>query len=380
MSKRIRFVLILALITRFIYSQSVASAQQQKPDQDIAAELKALVPEIRTQKKLAGLAAVVKINGKIVASAAAGERKAGSDVALTADDNFHVGSITKSMTATMLARLIERDVLDWETTVSDVFGESIEIHNDWQNVTIEQLMTHTSGAQPNLDFTAQFQHPKEGDERTAARLKFVSAILKLKLNIPPGTKFQYSNVGPTIAGAMAEKITGKTWEDLVRQEVFKPLNLDSAGFGPPQDTDGELTQPRGHRTVLGFKQAVGVSDDNTPLIGPAGIVHMSLSDLCTFGNEHLIGENGNGKLLTADICERLHKPILNDYAWGWVVPSKATWTDERFFWHNGSNTMWYALLVVFPEQNAVIAIAANDGDIPNAEAGAFEIVRKLFGK
>ena len=65
---------------------------------------------------------------------------------------------------------------------------------------------------------------------------------------PPGEKYAYSNVGYTIAGAMAEKATGATWEDLVKREVFEPLELTGAGFGPPKSPDETLEQPRGHRT------------------------------------------------------------------------------------------------------------------------------------
>ena len=359
-------------------SQPLETAEEKKslplPDR-----LQRLVSRIRANKKLVGLAAVIMVDGKVIASAADGERKIGSGIPLEVGDKFHIGSITKSITATMLARLIERDILSWDTTVGDVFGDSLELHADWKNVTLQQLLTHTSGAPANFPFTSQLQHPPEGAERIKARLTFVAAVLKQKPSKLLGTAFVYSNVGPSIAGAMTEKLTGESWEDLIRQEVFVPLELAHAGFGPPQDNEAEFDQPRGHRLFLGSKQAVGLSDDNTPIIGPAGIVHMTLTELCTFGNEHRLGEKGNGKLLKAESYTRLHTPVLNNYAWGWVVPDKANWTDARFYWHNGSNTMWYALLVVLPEQNAVVAVAANDGDIPKAEAGAFQIVSELFG-
>ena len=93
---------------------------------------------------------------------------------------------------------------------------------------------------------------------------------------PPGEKYEYSNVGYTIAGAMAEKVTGATWEDLVKREVFEPLELTEAGFGPPKSADETLEQPRGHRKVLAGKVSVDDEADNTPIMGPAGTVHMTL--------------------------------------------------------------------------------------------------------
>jgi len=52
--------------------------------------------------------------------------------------------------------------------------------------------------------------------------------------LPPGEKYAYSSVGYAIAGAMTESATGASWEDLVKREVFKPLELSDAGFGPPK--------------------------------------------------------------------------------------------------------------------------------------------------
>ena len=92
-----------------------------------------------------------------------------------------------------------------------------------------------------------------GPERTLARRDAVLKVLAKKPDNPPGKKFAYSNVGPTIAAAMAEKKTGATWEDLVKREVFEPLALTSAGFGPPKSPDETLPQPRGHRLYLGAK-------------------------------------------------------------------------------------------------------------------------------
>ena len=85
---------------------------------------------------------------------------------------------------------------------------------------------------------------------------------------PPGEKYAYSNVGYTIAGAMAEKATGATWEDLVKREVFEPLELTGAGFGPPKSPDETLEQPRGHRCSSVGKFAVTMMRTTLPSSAP----------------------------------------------------------------------------------------------------------------
>ena len=114
-------------------------------------------------------------------------------------------------------------------------------------------------------------------------------------------------------------------------------------------------------------------------MGPAGSVHMSLADLSTYATEHLRGQRGQGKLLSAETYQRLHTPGLNRYACGWILDEPRS--DIRFpiYWHNGSNTMWYALVVFIPEKNMVVAVTSNDGDSTTAEAAAWRIVTAAAG-
>lgn len=348
-------------------------ARRQAADAAIARHLKTLVPELRSDKKLVGLAAMVTIDGAPVAAVADGLRKKGSDVQLDVGDRWHLGSITKSITATVIARLVEREVFPWSMSVGQCWRDE-QLHPDWAPVTLELLLTHTGGAAPNFPLATQFRRPPEGPPRTRARRQAVLAMLKQEPAYPPGQRHLYSNVGFTIAGAMAEQVTGKSWEQLVRDEVFKPLELTKAGFGPPQDDAHPLDQPRGHQNIGPFKRAAGVDEDNSPIIGPAGTVHMTLDHLCRYGHEHLDGRRGRGKLLKQASYTRLHTPRKNHYAFGWVVPPADDPDRGGMIWHNGSNTMWYAMIVLAPEHNAVIAVTSNDGDIAGAESAANQIV------
>ncbi|MCC6153490.1 MAG: beta-lactamase family protein, partial [Candidatus Hydrogenedentes bacterium] len=337
------------------------------------ATLSELVPSLRREHKLVGLAAMVMTGGEVIESAADGERKSGSDVAVTIEDQWHLGSITKSITATMIARLIEAGKMKWDDTVGEILSEA-SIHEEWKAVTLRQLLTHTSGAPANFPTSVMFKRPKIGADSTAARREAVLKIIAEKPETKPGTVHCYSNVGFTIAGAMAEKVTGESWDALVKREVFDPLSLTSAGFGPPTSVDKKLEQPQGHTSVFGWKVGAGEEADNTFIIGPAGIVHMTLQDLCNYATEHLRGERGDGKLLKAETYEMLHRPELDDYACGWVRVEARPRIPHTHYWHNGSNTMWYALVVFIPDTNMVVAVASNDGDIANAESAAWKVV------
>jgi CubicO group peptidase (beta-lactamase class C family) len=341
---------------------------------DAEAPLTKLIIGLRKEKDLVGLAAMVAVDGKVVASAADGERKLGSGVWLQIGDRWHLGGVAKSITATMIARLVESGRMKWSDSIGEYFPEA-STHEDWKPVTLKQLLTDSAGAPANFPREVWGKRPPLGPECTRARREAILGVIATKPANPPGKNYVYSNVGFTIAGAMAEKATGATWEDLVKREVFEPQKLNGAGFGPPKSSDKTLEQPRGHRVYLGGKFSADDAADNTPIIGPAATVHMTLGDLCTYATEHLRGDLGEGKLLSAESYKLLHTPALNQYACGWIKMEPGKEIPYTVYWHNGSNTMWYALVVFIPEKNMVVAVTSNDGDVEKAEAAAWEIVK-----
>jgi CubicO group peptidase (beta-lactamase class C family) len=345
-----------------------------RSDGPAGALLADLVTDLRKEHKLVGLAAMVMVDGKVMSSAADGERKKGSGVPLELGDRWHLGSITKSITATMIGRLVESGQMKWTDTIGERFSDA-SIHEDWKPVTLQQLLTHTSGAPANFSLGVSLKKPAPGPECTRERRQAVMDVIAEKPAHRAGETFAYSNVGYTIAGAMAEAATGVNWEDLVKREVFEPLALNDAGFGPPKSPSKTLDQPRGHHAYGWKKRSASDEEDNTPIMGPANAVHMTLGNLCNYGAEHLRGELGTGKLLAAETCKRLHTPKLHDYACGWVVKQPNDEIPHTVYWHNGSNTMWYALVVFIPGKNMVVAVTSNDGDIRQAESAAWKVVK-----
>ncbi len=346
-----------------------------EPNENMTEELKRLVEAKRESAKLVGLGAIVIQDGNIIGLAVSGERKKGSDSYITPNDKWHIGSITKSFTSTMIARLIEKGELSWNTTIEDVFPDENKIHSMWKNVTLRNLLTHTSGAKPNFSILVRLKNPDAGIDRITARESAVRNILARRPKTTPDTAFVYSNVGYTIAGVMAEKKTGISWEDLIVREVFSPLGIKSGGFGAPKDKVGKLSQPWGHRNIFGF--TVSSRGDNSSIMGPAGTIHISLNDLAQYGVEHLNGIKGKGSILTSDSYKHLHTPKLNNYAYGWVIGAPQELNVGNVHWHNGSNTMWYSLLVILPDINTVIGMASNDGKIQVADQTFWEIIEHL---
>jgi CubicO group peptidase (beta-lactamase class C family) len=332
------------------------------------------VEAIRKKHDLPALAAVVVKDGRICDRVAVGVRKWGDPTPVTTNDLFHIGSDTKSMTATLAAMLIEEGKLHWDTTIADVFPElKGKMDKQYEAVTVEQLLTHRGGVPGTPPATAWTRAREQHGTPTQQRREFIEAVLSQPPEAAPGTKMIYSNQGYAIVGAMLEKITGTPWETLITERLFKPLHMDSAGFGPP-GTTGEVDQPWGHTRKLGF--TMPVQADNPPAIAPAGRVHCSLDDLARYSIFHMQRGQGGG-LLKPETLVKLHTPPTGGgYACGWVVVKRG-WAGGNALTHSGSNTMWYVVMWLAPEKKFSVVAATNIAGT-DAEQGCDEVASAMI--
>ncbi len=319
-----------------------------------AEPLDALLAPIRDKRKLPGLVAAIVQGDEVVAIGAAGLRKLGSPEPITIDDKLHLGSCTKAMTATMLARLVERKQLAWDSTVEQVFADlAARSDEGYRGVTLEQLLQHRAGLPANGTWALLGLDPST----TKQRLNLIELVLRKPPESAPGTKYAYSNVGYAVAAAMGEKAAGRSWEALIEEELFAPLGMSTVGMGPP-GTQGEIDQPWGH-LIVGAR-ALPTQSDNPPSLGPAGRVHCSIRDWSKFISLHLRGARGEPTpMLSPETFARLHRaPADGDYALGWMI-SERSWAGGRALMHAGSNTMWHCVVWIAPKKNFAVLAATN---------------------
>ncbi|MEM6674743.1 MAG: serine hydrolase domain-containing protein [Planctomycetota bacterium] len=285
--------------------------------------------------------------------AAYGLRRAGAGAEMTVDDMLHIGSDTKAMTAVVVARLVDRRLLSWDSTIEDVLPAlAKKIHPDYRAVTVLQLLHHSSGAPANArDWTAY----DDLDVRER-RMRIATDALQAPPSAPPGMEFEYSNLGYVVAGMMTEEIGDTTWESMVVREVFIPLGIDSYGFGIPGE-EGSLDQPWGH-VVEASGRARPVQIDNDRALGPAGTVHLSIEDWARFALEFTDDAADERGFLSDEARETLVERGVEDYACGWTMIDRA-WADGTAMTHSGSNTTWFATAWVAPRKNLVFLVAAN---------------------
>lgn len=330
--------------------------------------------EALTQERLAALraeagspafaAAGANRDGRRIAFAD-GVRAVGRPEPVTNADKWHLGSITKSMTSTLVARAVEAGAIAWSDTIGAVLGTAIpDMRAEYRDVTFRHLCSHRSGLPGNIEMAQLMSFPRESDDARADRIAYARLGLQQS---PRGAKeetFEYSNTGYVIVGAMLEAKLGAPWENLVREHVFNPLGMTSAGFGAP-GTPGAYDQPCGHApgstTVTnGQTEAPLVAHppggdavtDNPAALGPAGRVHANFEDVLKYLAAH---RDTAAPFLRRESWEALHTPPFGGpYAMGWA-------RREGMLWHNGSNTLWYAEVIFDPARGLSAVAAANDG-------------------
>jgi len=327
----------------------------------------------RASQALPAMTAVVLRQGQVAERGAVGLRSQGASVAVTTEDRWQVGSITKSMTAMLAALMVEEETIDWDTTPLEVWPELTNtIHQGFRSTTLRQLLSHTSGMERDVGYPGADDNAP--GTTTQKRRAWVEKILARAPVNPTGVQ-QYSNSGFIVAGAMLETRAGAAWETLLTNRVFAPLGMTHSGFGEPA-TPGAVDQPYGHLSGSGGydPKAPGSTNNIAPLaIGPAGIVHSTLDDMARYLAAHLEGERGTSGLLTTESFVTLHAPVSPGYALGWVDEPKLTPFDTRGNWHNGSNGWWYAQMWFVPTCDCAAFVATNGGgDRANAAVSALD--------
>jgi CubicO group peptidase (beta-lactamase class C family) len=300
-----------------------------------------------------------------------GERKFKSSVQAQSQDQFHLGSCTKAMTATLTAVLVERGLIRWDQTLAASFPElSNTIHAKYKTVTLEMLSSHRSGITGDLQsFQNGLLWKKLWEPQLNAqqgRKLTAQVVLAAAPSSEPGTHYEYSNINYMLLGLVLEKASRKDWQALMKEELFSPLGMTSCGFGPqanplaspPDQPWPHLESKDGPVPVTPDSQA-----DNPSALGPAGTVHCSMQDWLKFAQLHIDGYNNHDtKIAKAKTLAHLYQaPVGQDYTYGGWIKADRAWAGGASLSHAGSNTMNYANIWLAPKKFAAIIAVTNMG-------------------
>lgn len=353
MNRKVARLLAILVLTGVTRAQEAPAARAPARE-----DLRALFEPIRAKHDVPALAGAIVAGSDIVAIGAVGVRARGSAETVTIDDQWCLCSCTKSMTATLIARFVERGKLDWSTTIGAVFTDlRSNMRPEWRDVTLEMLLQMRAGVPagfPDDPTLASKLWAQKGTPVQERRL-VVEGVLGKARAASPDTPWIYSNESIVIAGAMLETVLGKPWEKLIDAEIFKPLHMESAGFGAPGKRE-VISQPRGHDPN---PIEPGPLADNPLAYAPAARVHCSLPDWAKFAAAHLRGENGTDSILKAATFRKLHAcPEGIEYAMGWRR-MRQFWTGGDAYYHEGENQGWTCMIWIVPAKDCAFLAATN---------------------
>jgi CubicO group peptidase (beta-lactamase class C family) len=324
-------------------------------------ELESLIAEAMGEWKIPGLAVAVVQNGAVALLKGFGQRDAEAGLPLTTDTQFMICSITKSFTSTGLALLVDERRLDWTRPVRDYIPE-FRLHDPvaTERITVRDLLCHHWGL-PRHDWIHM-----PGD---LSRAQLLAALRHLAPSEDIRNVFQYQNLGYVAAGAVAERISGLSWEEFTRTRLTDKLRMavSFTAEALAQASDAAVPYAMDGDTRL-----------RTPLwpisTTPAGAINASIAGIANWMRLHLDrGEFGGQRLLSPALIAEIQKPRvhvatsefaeLGDVHYG-LGFSAYSYRGERVVAHGGGWLGWGTLMTMLPERGIGVAVFTNRDPSP----------------
>jgi CubicO group peptidase (beta-lactamase class C family) len=315
-----------------------------------------------------GAAVLVQKDGQVVLRKGYGMANLELGIPVTPENVFEVGSVTKQFTAAAILLLQERGQLRVEDPITKYLPD-YPTHG--QTITIENLLTHTSGIPSYTGLPEWYPHIRE-DLKPAD----VAALFKDKpLEFTPGERWAYDNSGFFLLGMIVEKVSGKTYEQFVEEEIFHKLGMTHSRYGHSEEIV-PLRASGYSKDDQGFRNTAFISMTQPYA---AGALMSTVDDLAIWARalqgETLLKKASLDRMLTA---HRLPSGLSTQYGYGMGV---LDFRGTRVLGHGGDIFGYTANVTWAPEERVFVAILSNnDASDPRPDDLALRILAKAVGK
>ena len=306
---------------------------------------------------------LVAENGKIIYQDAFGMANREWNIPNTVDTKFMIGSVSKPITATLMLILVQKGLVSLEKTIENYLPEFK--NKPAAKVTIKQLLSHTSGI-PNYDIIKDF-FPRIS-RQNFSREDYIKIYKDSLLAFVPGTRYLYSSWGYFTLGYIIEKVTGKSYAQVMKAEIFDKTNMQNSGSYLHTD----IVSNRASGYDYGFGEFVSADfRDQSNTMG-TGDIYTTVGDLFKF---HM--GIANNKLLNNDLTKEMFTPGIRParYGYGWFNQNfRYTATDSvKANYHLGSTEGFISFMIRIPETNSMVVILCN-----SAPTDFFGITKNLL--
>jgi CubicO group peptidase (beta-lactamase class C family) len=340
-------LLVCTTITLLIFGTLISNAQEKLNSSDAFTKIDNYLND-GILNGFSGAIAVVK-NGKIIINKGYGEANKHTKTLNGPNTIFDIGSNTKQFTATAILKLVELGKIKLTDPLSTFFKN---LPTEKQNITIHQLLTHTTGFSESIgrDFSEISQ--KEFFEKL-----FASTLLSV-----PGEKYSYSNTGYSLLGRIIELVSGQSYEAFVSEHLFTPAGMFQTGYLLPKWDTKQMSHGY-NRNIIETESTITryqeTGDVNWHLKGNGGINSTQ--------NDMLLWHKAlkTNIILTPESFEKLSTPYpytsspksTSSYGYGWGV--KMFENNIKRISHNGSNGTFMHTLIWYPKEDIYITYATN---------------------
>jgi CubicO group peptidase (beta-lactamase class C family) len=309
--------------------------------QDLARKMDTLLNAYANQFKFSGVAFVTK-EGKVLLQKGYGYKNFAKKIPNDPGGVFQIGSVTKQFTAAVILRLQEQGKLN----VQDKLRKYISDFPGSDRITVEHLLTHTSGI---YNYTNDNRFMNNESLKHVELDRMISMMKEKPLEFTPGSKFSYSNSNYILLGYIIQRVSGKPYEQMVRELIFTPLQMNQSGFDFKnlKDTDKVV----GYLVIENTLQLLAPIVDSSASFA-AGAIYSSAGDLYKW---HMALYTD--KVLSKASIEKAFTPKLNKYGYGWMIDSIK---GKRIIRHNGGIFGFTSDMVRIPADDVCIILLCNE--------------------
>lgn len=307
-----------------------------------------------------GVAVAIVVDNEVVLAKGYGYRDLEKKIPMTADTILAIGSSSKAFTTFAMGTLVDRGLMEWDVPLRR-YIPWFALNDAWssERITPRDLVTHRSGL-PRHDLVWYNNY-------SASREEFVRRLAFLQPTADLREKFQYNNLMFLTAGYLVETLTGKIWEDSIRQLVFEPLGMSRSNFSvADSQKDADFAFPYGEKN--GVLERIPFRDITN--IGPAGSINSSVNDMSRWLLVHLNSGKLEGKpIIQPQTLEDMHlahmptgqTPTLAElspasYGMGWFVDS---YRGHGRVHHGGNIDGFSAMISMFPGDGIGFVVLSN---------------------
>ena len=355
------------------------------------------VEQLRQAYGVPGVAVAIVENGQATLSRGWGVRKIGTNLPVDSDTIFFTGSTGKAFTTAALAKLVDQGKIGWDDPVIEHIPD-FRMWDPWvtREITIRDLLVHRSGLGLGAGDLLFVPNSNLSREETVRRIRYIKPATSFR------SGYAYDNILYMVAGQLIKEVDGRTWEQFVKEEIYRPLGMDNSTVSDLEfQSRPNRAQPHsrsdGPIVGLGTQKPLDESATIAANAAPAGGLAISADDMTRWlltqldegkipGSESRLFSEEQAKEMWDPVTPQpitdyppqfdVTEPNFNLYALGWTVQD---YRGAKLIWHTGAVFGSLAAVALLPDRDVGLFVAVNSGEGEVVRGLIYELLDHYLG-